>query len=208
MGSGILLAMLFPAIHAWLIRPGEGEWTMEKQPIRLFDFWQETMSALVRDGLLLCSVGRDGQPNVMTIGWMTGGVVWGKPILVVFVRPTRYTYSRLEEVGEFTVNVLPPEFHEVVQFCGNVTGREVDKFAQTGLTVAPARKVRVPIIGQGVVHYECRLVHKNDVVPENLSEDIVASSYPQGNFHRIYFGEVVAAYAASDARERLTKALL
>lgn len=181
---------------------------MEKQPIKLFDLWQETIGALVRDGLLLCSVSSDGKPNVMTIGWMTGGVVWGKPILVVFVRPTRYTYSRLEEVSEFTVNVLPPEFHEAIQFCGSVTGREVDKFAQTHLTPVPARKVRVPVIAQGVIHYECQTVHKNDVMPENLSEEILTSSYPQGNFHRIYFGEVVAAYATPDARERLTKALL
>ena len=80
-----------------------------KQPIKLFELWQETINALTRDGLLLCSVGAKGNPNVMTIGWMTGGEIWSKPIIIVLVRPSRWTYSRLAEVPEFTVNVLPPE---------------------------------------------------------------------------------------------------
>ena len=46
---------------------------MNKQPIKLFDFWQETIDALTREGLLLCSVDAGGRPNVMTIGWLTGG---------------------------------------------------------------------------------------------------------------------------------------
>lgn len=162
---------------------------------------------MMRNGLLLCSVGADGKPNVMTIGWMTGGIVWGKPILVVFVRPSRYTYSRLEEVSEFTVNVLPPEFAEALQFCGTVSGQDADKFAQTGLKPVPAQKVSVPVIEQSVICYECSIVHKNDVVRENLADDIIAYAYPQGNYHRIYFGEVVSTYATVDARERLTQML-
>jgi len=82
---------------------------MTKQSIQLFDLWSETINALTRDGLLLNSIGADGKPNVMTIGWMTGGVIWSKPILIVLVRPSRYTFSLLEQIGEFTVNVLPPE---------------------------------------------------------------------------------------------------
>ncbi len=178
---------------------------MRKEPIKLFDLWRETMDAMVRHGLLLCSVDAEGKPNVMTIGWMTGGVVWGKPILCVFVRPSRYTYSRLEQVGEFTVNVLPPTFEEALQVCGTVSGRDVDKFERTGLTPAPAQKVRAPIVEQGVIHYECRVVHKNDVLSEFLAEEIRTAAYPQGNFHRVYFGEVVAAYASPDAAERLQK---
>ncbi len=181
---------------------------MRKEPIKLFDLWRETMDVMIRYGLLLCSIGADGKPNVMTIGWMTGGVVWGKPLLCVFVRPSRYTYSRLEQVGEFTVNVLPPEFEEALQVCGMLSGRDVDKFERTGLRPAPPQKVRVPIVEQGVIHYECRVVHKNDVDPQFSAEEILTSVYRQGDLHRIYYGEVVAAYAATDAAERLQRSHL
>jgi flavin reductase (DIM6/NTAB) family NADH-FMN oxidoreductase RutF len=132
----------------------------------------------------------------MAIGWMTSGIVWGKPILCVFVRPSRYTYSRLEEVGEFTVNVLPPEFKEAVDYCGTVSGRTKDKFAETGLKPAPAQKVKEPII-------EHVVVHKNDVQPQFLTKEIAESAYPQGNYHRVYFGEIVAAYADIEKVEQL-----
>jgi flavin reductase (DIM6/NTAB) family NADH-FMN oxidoreductase RutF len=181
---------------------------MTKQPIKLFDLWQETIDSLTREGLLLCSLGADGKPNAMTIGWLTGGVIWSKPILTVLVRPSRYTYSRLNQVNEFTVNVLPSSFSEAIQHCGTASGRDGDKFARTGLTPVAAQKVRVPILDQGVVHYECRVVHTNEVIPANLAADIKASAYEGGDYHRIFFGEVLAAYATPDAREKLQRALL
>ena len=181
---------------------------MSKQPIKLFDLWSETIDTLTREGLLLCSVGTDGRPNVMTIGWLTGGVIWSKPILTVLVRPSRFTYSRLEQVNEFTVNVLPAAFAEAIQHCGTASGRDGAKFAHTGLTPVAAQKVCVPIIEQAMVHYECRVVHTNEVIPANLAADIKASAYANGDFHRVYYGEVLAAYAAPDAREKLKRSLL
>jgi flavin reductase (DIM6/NTAB) family NADH-FMN oxidoreductase RutF len=181
---------------------------MTKQPIRLFDLWSETIDSLTHEGLLLCSVSTDGKPNIMTIGWLTGGAIWSKPILTILVRPSRFTYSRLNQVNEFTVNVLPASFAEAIQHCGTASGRDGDKFSRTGLKPVAAQKVRVPIIEQGVVHYECRVVHTNEVIPANLTAEIKASAYANGDYHRVYFGEVLAAYAAPDAREKLRRALL
>ena len=106
------------------------------------------------------------------------------------------------------VNVLPAAFAGAIQHCGTASGRAGDKFAHTRLTSVAAQKVRVPVIEQGVVHYECRVVHTNEVIPANLAADIKASAYADGDFHRVYFGEVLAAYAAPDAREKLRRPLL
>ena len=181
---------------------------MSQHAIKLFELWPETIDALTREGLLLCSVGQDGKPNVMTIGWMLGGTIWGKPILTVFVRPSRHSFSRLEEICEFTVNVLPPGRAEAVQYCGAVSGRDTDKFARAGLLVSAAQRVKAPIVGDGLVHYECRVVHRNDVIPERVVPDIIASAYAHGDFHRVYFGEVLAAYADTVARARLHRHLI
>ncbi|MCX6910821.1 MAG: flavin reductase [Verrucomicrobia bacterium] len=158
---------------------------MNKQAIKPFDLWQETMAALAHEGVLLNTVGADGKPNTMTIGWMTAGIIWGKPIVTVLIRPSRYSFGRIEEVREFTVNVMPPRFAGAIQLCGSASGRDVDE--------------------QAVICYECRVVHTNDVIPANFAPDISASFYAKGDFHRIYFGELVAAYAAEDARELLSR---
>ncbi|HIE50729.1 MAG TPA: flavin reductase family protein [Armatimonadetes bacterium] len=177
---------------------------MAKRDVHYTEYFAETMQVLTSDGLLLVSVDRDGKPNAMTIGWATIGSIWGKPLFLVLVRPSRYTYGLIEATGDFTVNVPPKELAEVCAYCGTVSGRDYDKFAEKGLTATPSRRVNSPIIAECVIHYECRVVHKNDIVPAALVPEITASSYPAGDFHRVYFGEILAVYADEDARERIS----
>jgi len=176
---------------------------MAKLRVRYTDFFAQTIERMRDEGLLLVSQGADGKPNVMTIGWGTIGSIWSRPIFIVMVRPSRYTYSRLEEIGDFTVNVLPRELASAANHCGTVSGREHNKFAEMHLTTAPSREVRAPIVKECILHYECRTVHRNDVAPDALAQTVRDEAYPKGDFHRIYFGEIVAAYADEDAAARL-----
>jgi flavin reductase (DIM6/NTAB) family NADH-FMN oxidoreductase RutF len=179
---------------------------MPKAAIRYTDYFAETMRRLKEDGLLLVTAAADGTPNVMTIGWMTIGSIWARPSLIVLVRPSRHTYSRLEEVSDFTVNVPPRELSEAVAYCGRVSGRDRNKFEDRGLAVTPSREVRAPILAQCVIHYECRTLHRNDLVPDAVVQAVREEFYPNGDFHRVYFGEIVAAYADPDAPRRLASA--
>ncbi len=176
---------------------------MEKRYYNVAEAWAETMGVLQKMGLLLVTADEMGKPNVMTIGWALLGNVWSKPIMAVFVRPSRFTYALLDPTGEFTVNVPGPDLADTAQFCGTESGRTRDKFAERGLTAVPARHVKCPVIGQCLLHYECRVVHKNDVIPQNVAADIISRFYVQGNFHRVFFGHVLAVYGVPDLKERL-----
>ena len=176
---------------------------MAKVRVRYTDYFAQTIQRMREDGLLLVTQGADGKPNVMTIGWGTMGSIWSRPVFVVLVRPSRYTYSRLEQVSDFTVNVPPRDLAAAMSYCGTVSGRDHDKFQDMHLTPIPSREVRPPIIKECVVHYECRTLHRNDVAPEVLAQAVREEAYPGGDFHRIYFGEIVAAYADEDAAQRL-----
>ena len=177
---------------------------MSKVQIRFTDYFAQTIQRMREDGLLLASVGADGKANVMTIGWGTIGCIWSRPVFIVLVRPSRYTYGRLEQVSDFTVNVPPRELSTSVSHCGTVSGRNQDKFQEAHLTPIPSREVRSPIIKECVVHYECRILHRNDLVPDALAQAVREECYPSGDFHRVYFGEIVAAYADEDAATRLS----
>jgi flavin reductase (DIM6/NTAB) family NADH-FMN oxidoreductase RutF len=176
---------------------------MAKVRVRYTDLFAQTIQRMREDGLLLVTLGGDGKANVMTIGWGTMGSIWSRPVFIVLVRPSRYTYSRLEQVGEFTVNVPPPELAAAASHCGTVSGRDHDKFQEMRLTPIPSRQVRPPIIKECVAHYECRMLHRNDLVPEALAEAVREEFYASDDFHRVYFGEIVAAYADEDAAQRL-----
>ena len=150
-----------------------------------------TLSTLRSDGLLLVTQSKAGKPNAMAIGWATVGSVWGEPTFVVLVRSSRYTYELLNENGDFTVNVMPESMADIVAYCGTVSGRDHDKFAEQSLTAVPALQVEVPIIGESRIAYECRTVMSNDVIPERLDRSIHDSAYPSGDFHHIYFGKIL-----------------
>jgi flavin reductase (DIM6/NTAB) family NADH-FMN oxidoreductase RutF len=164
---------------------------MAKKTTDYRDHIEETIKAFGEDRVLLVSRGKEGLPNVMAIGWGTAGIVWRRPIFVVLVRPSRYTYKLIEETGEFTVNIVPPQLKEVVQYCGTVSGREHDKFKEKQLTAIPSKKVKTPIVKECILHFECRVVHKNDLIPSELEKSIIHTLYPTGDFHRIYFGEIL-----------------
>jgi flavin reductase (DIM6/NTAB) family NADH-FMN oxidoreductase RutF len=153
----------------------------------------QTLETLAGSGLLLASTRTDGRSNVMTIGWATIGVVWGQQVLVVMVRPSRYTYGFIQESGLFTVNVPGPEMRSFVNLCGTKSGRDVDKLAQVttsmGQTVDCVRLDDCPVV------YECQVVHTNDVLPDTLSPDIVGRAYAKGDFHRLYYGRIHGTFA-------------
>jgi flavin reductase (DIM6/NTAB) family NADH-FMN oxidoreductase RutF len=176
---------------------------MTKKVVPYTAFLRETLTLLTDPGLLLVSVGEDGVPNAMTIGWGTLGVVWGKEVFSVLVRPSRYTFTRLAESNSFTVNVPPPSLHDAVTFCGSRSGRDYDKFAECGITAEPSGRVQTPGIAECPIIYECEIIHRTDVINATLDQEIVSTSYSSGDLHRIYHGEILAVRAAENAREIL-----
>jgi len=173
---------------------------MQKVKINYSDYLKETLQAMRNSGLLLTSANRKGKINVMTIGWGTIGVIWGIPMFLVLVRPSRFSYGFIEETGNFTVNVPPKKISEIVSFCGSVSGRDYDKFKEKGLTCIPGKNVKSPMIEECVVHYECKVLHKNDIIPARILEDMTSQHYPQGDYHRVFFSRIVSVFADSEVK--------
>src|SRR4030043_1814217 len=146
---------------------------MAKKTTDYRDHIEDTIKAFGEDRVLLVSRGKEGLPNVMAIGWGTAGIIWRRPIFVVLVRPSRYTYKLIEETGEFTVNIVPPQIKEVVQDCGTVSGRDHNKFKEKNLTPLPSKTIKTPIIKECILHFECQVVNRNDLIPSELRKSIV-----------------------------------
>jgi len=174
-----------------------------KKEVSPMAYLKETVQMFNYCGLLLVS-GRTEKANVMTIGWGLPGRLWQKPFFMVAVRPSRHTYKFIEKTGDFTVNVPSKDMKDTVTYCGTVSGRDYDKFKERGLTLTPSSHVSSPIISECVVHYECKIAYKTEVISSNLPRDIILTNYPHGNYHTLYFGEIMAAYADEDAKKKLT----
>jgi len=165
---------------------------MEKVKIHYTERLARTIELLSDPGLLLVAQS-GGKPNAMAIGWGTVGIMWTRPVFMVMVRPSRYTYGLINSSGEFTVNVPRPDMAEIVSFCGTVSGRDVDKFAEKKLTAVRGLAVKTPVISECPVNYECRVIGRLDLLPESLDREFLSHYYPKGDdLHRIYFGEILA----------------
>ena len=159
------------------------------------DYLQHTLNALKKDGLLLTSTRKDESVNVMTIGWGTIGIVWSLPMFLVMVRPSRLTYDFLQQTEQFTVNVPAEGMSEAVLFCGKNSGRDVNKFAKTGLTAIAGRNVSTPMIDECILHYECQVIYTNDFEAERIPEDVATRCFPQGNYNKVYYGKILSVFA-------------
>jgi flavin reductase (DIM6/NTAB) family NADH-FMN oxidoreductase RutF len=161
--------------------------------VNLFDHVNQTLEMAEKIGVLLVSVGSDGRPNVMTIGWLLLGRSYHEnPIAVVAVRPARYTFKLLDEIEEFVISVPGPELEKAVTFCGEKSGRDLDKFKEAGLTPIPSVHVRAPSIKECIINIECRIYNK--VRPPHYILTPQHRKATVSEQHTIYFAEVLGTY--------------
>ncbi len=106
--------------------------------------------------LVSCGKAPEWRPNLITIAW-TGSVCSDPPMLTVSIRPERHSYNIIKATREFVVNIPGRRQAKLVDWCGMVSGRDVDKFAETGLTPAAALKTKCPIVLECPVSIECHV---------------------------------------------------
>ena len=113
---------------------------------------------------------------------------------MVMVRQSRYTHELIEKGTEFTVSIPVKEMKKALGICGTKSGRDMDKISAAELTLLPGQAVSVPVIKGCGLHFECKIVYKQTMEPNLLDETNNKSWYANGDYHTLYYGEIVAAY--------------
>lgn len=133
--------------------------------------------------------------NTMTISWGSIGFMWNRPVFTVLVRKSRYTHNLIQNADEFTVSVpLNNSLKDALLFCGTKSGRDIDKINHCGLTLEDGKKISTPIIGQCELHYECKIVYRQPMNPQMITQEVKDNSYSNEDYHTIYYGEIVDCY--------------
>ncbi|MFQ6014151.1 MAG: flavin reductase family protein [Anaerolineae bacterium] len=124
-----------------------------------------------------------GQPNVMTVAWVTP-LSFDPPLVGVAISPRAFTHQMIKQSEFFVLNVPGRSLAEQVEKCGRVSGQEVDKFAVVGLTPTDAVEVEAPWIEECLAHLECGVVN----------------AITLGD-HTLFVGRVITAWAEEEAFE-------
>lgn len=133
-----------------------------------------------------------GKFNTMTVSWGSFGWLWGKPLAMVVVRPTRYTYEFMEEQETFSLSAFPGAYRPALNLLGTKSGRDLDKVAASGLTPIALSHIAAPGFAEADLIVQCRKTYYHDFDPAHFLADYIAPLY-KNDYHRMYFGEILAA---------------
>ncbi|SCW30132.1 NADH-FMN oxidoreductase RutF, flavin reductase (DIM6/NTAB) family [Lachnospiraceae bacterium C10] len=109
--------------------------------------------------VLVSCKGADGEENILTVGW-AGTINTNPPMLSISVRPERHSYELIRSSKEFVVNLATKDMAWATDYCGVVSGRDVDKFAKCGFNKQKADVVSCPMIAESPVNIECRVTEE------------------------------------------------
>lgn len=133
----------------------------------------------------LVTCGDSDKQNALTIAW-TGIINTNPPKTYISVRPERFSYPIIDKSGEFVINLPTESMAKAVDFCGVKSGRDIDKFKETGLTPSPSSLVSCPQIEESPLSLECRVFQKielgshhmflADIVAVNVEETLIEKS--------------------------------
>ena len=138
---------------------------------------------------LLVTAEKEGKVNTMTASWGGLGVMWGKDVAFIVLRPQRYTKEFVDAGETFSLSVLGGERRKTLNYLGTVSGRDEDKVAKSGLTVE--REDGTPYFGEADTVLICRKLYRQDMTPESfLDAEIREKNYPNNDYHRVFVGEI------------------
>jgi flavin reductase (DIM6/NTAB) family NADH-FMN oxidoreductase RutF len=127
--------------------------------------------------LLVGTYGVDGKPNLMNAAW--GGICCGDPPCVaVSLREATLTYHNILHSKAFTVGIPSRKYIEAADYVGIVSGRDHEKFRETGLTPLKSEKVNAPIAAELPFSLECILFQHHNL-----------------GLHTIFIGEILGIQA-------------
>ncbi len=171
---------------------------MKRTQIIVNDFVTHPISLWIKQGMLLTAGDFvSGKFNTMTVGWGGVGVMWSKPFIHVVVRPVRHTFKFIEKHETFTVCAFPKEYKKALALLGSKSGRDGDKIAESGLTPIASNVIAAPGFEEAELIIECRKIYSDDVRPERFIDPAIDKNYPNKDYHRFYYGEIVRIEGAS-----------
>ncbi|MDR1862723.1 MAG: flavin reductase [Treponema sp.] len=173
----------------------------QKNPVQAGPEWRETNirefpgspSERIGTGWMLITAGDGAGWNTMTASWGGLGVLWGRDVAFMFIRPSRFTYQFANSSPLFSLSFFDESHRNALNICGAKSGRDIDKAAEAGLT---------PIVFgvTGAIGFKeareiivCRKLYTHDFDPAQfLDPTSIEKNYGGKDYHRMFIGEILS----------------
>lgn len=137
----------------------------------------------------LITAQKDNKVNTMTASWGGFGVMWGKNVAHIVLRPQRYTKEFVDNSSTFSLSFLDKSFKDQLTYLGTVSGRDEDKVAKSNLTVEHSDAT--PYFEEANLVVICKKLYAQELKPEFFVETYLDEKwYPDKDYHTLYIAEI------------------
>ncbi len=141
----------------------------------------------------LVSAGSKQKANTMTVSWGGVGVLWGKNVVFIFIRDSRYTKEFIDSGDFFSVSFMSESYKKALNYCGSHSGKNKDKMAGAGLTWN--YKHSIPFIDEGSFILLCQKMSATKITETSFLSPDIKKWYTDGDLHTMYVGEIIEVLA-------------
>lgn len=163
------------------------------QPLTSDLFSENLFSMIGKDWMLITAANGD-KVNTMTASWGGAGVLWGKDVVYIFVRESRYTKEFIDASETFSLSFFGGNKRSELKYLGAVSGRDEDKVKNSRLTVSYHKDT--PYFDEANIVMTCKKLAAVPITKDTFIDPSIETSwYKDGNFHTMYVGEITEIMA-------------
>ena len=130
----------------------------------------------------------------MPISWGTLGVLWEKPVIIVFMRPSGEAYEFFDWETYYTVSFYKEEYKEKIEAIDYETGCNEDKMHDLGFN--PLEACESVTFSAAEVSFLCKKIYHQRLEQDNAyaSDPIIRSFYLGEQEYEMIIGEIIVQF--------------
>ncbi|MCI6498847.1 flavin reductase [Lachnospiraceae bacterium HCP1S3_C3] len=160
----------------------------EFKTVNIEDIKKSACEMIGKDWMLVTAA-KDGKVNTMTASWGGIGVMWGKNVAFVVIRPQRYTKEFVDASETLSLTFYSEDKKKMLSYMGSVSGRDEDKIEKMGMTTVFDGET--PYFEEADTVLIVRKMYKQVFKPECiLDKEVDEKWYPNKDYHEMYICEI------------------
>ncbi len=138
---------------------------------------------------MLVTAKANNKVNSMTASWGGLGVMWGKNVSFVVIRPQRYTKEFIDNSDKFTLSFFDGNYKKTLSYFGSVSGRNENKIEKSGLTVFDIDGTSA--FEEAKLILVCKKLYRQSLEASSFIDASLDSTwYKEKDYHDLYISEI------------------
>ncbi len=162
---------------------------MAFKEMNISDINENVFDMIGKKWMLITAAKSENDINTMTASWGGLGIMWGKPVAFIFIRPQRYTKEFVDFSGELTLSFYDETYRKMLSYMGSASGRDENKIEHENLTIRFDGEA--PYFEEASLVLKAKKLYHQQMEADCLTETSIDTRwYPDNDWHTMYICEI------------------